>query len=124
MTQTLLLFPPHQTGQDPEHEPEPKPHDHEELLVIHRGVPLTEVRRLIRRGKMTVPAALTCLLAMERLQELGLIEGEAKVAVAEGEGRPPRGEMDPYDDEGGEETDGEEEENGAAFPGEMDALGG
>lgn len=88
---------------------------------------LEETRLLIRRGKMTVPAALTCLLAIERLRELGLIEGEAKVAVGEdGEGRGgrlPRDEMDPYD--GGEsEGEGDEDGDGFSFPSEMGGFGG
>lgn len=95
--------------------------------MIHRGVTLEETRRLIRQGKMTVPAALTCLLAVERLRELGLVEGEAKVAVGEdGEGRGgrPRGEINPYDDpsegDGGEGDDDDD----FAFPSEMGGFGG
>lgn len=96
--------------------------------MIHRGVTLEETRRLIRQGKMTVPAALTCLLAVERLRELGLIEGEAKVAVGEdGEGRGgrPRGEMDPYDDPEGSKGDGgEDDDDDFAFPSEIGGFGG
>ncbi len=80
---------------------------------MHRGVGLDDVRRLIRQGKMTVPAALTCMLAMERLGELGLIEGEAKLVVGE-DGESPGGGGGGEEDEGtdGDSRKGEEEEGG------------
>lgn len=69
---------------------------------------------------MTVPAALTCLLAIERLQELGLIEGETKVVVGEdGEGKDPYYDMS----EGETEAEIEEDEDGGfTFPSERGAM--
>ncbi|GAB5033773.1 nudix family protein [Nannochloropsis oceanica] len=78
---------------DPEREEEGRVRgrDEEELLVVHRGVGEGEVRRLIREGRMTVPAACASLLALEKLRELGLLKA--------GEGR----------EEGRERAGGEEE---------------
>ena len=61
---------------DPEREEEARvrARDEEELLVVHRGVGEGEVRRLIREGRMTVPAACASLLALEKLRELGLLK--------------------------------------------------
>jgi hypothetical protein len=108
--------------QDPELETDPKPHDDEELLVVHRSVSLADVRRLIRAGKMTVPAALTCLLAMERLQELGLVEGEARVAVAEEEGGGEE-EEEGTDGEGDDDDDDDDDDDEWYFPSERPSFG-
>lgn len=59
---------------DPEMEHDPKPHDEDELLVVHRGVTVPEVKGLIREGKMTVPAACASLLAIDKIRELGLLK--------------------------------------------------
>lgn len=59
--------------------------DEEELLVVHREVTLVEVRRLIRKGKMTVPGACASLLAMEKLRALKLLGKEGREEVREEE---------------------------------------
>lgn len=54
-------------------EENPKPMDHEEDIEIIRNVSPGEIRRMIKEGEMNVVGSWVCLLALEKLRELGEI---------------------------------------------------
>jgi hypothetical protein len=56
---------------DAHHTNTPRPLDEEEDIEIIRGVTIPEILNLIATGKMTITAGWGCLLAIEKLRELG-----------------------------------------------------
>lgn len=59
---------------DASHVPDPRPQDHEEDIEIIRNVSLDEIRNMIRRGEMNIVGTWACLMAIEKLRDLGEIE--------------------------------------------------
>ena len=59
---------------DAMHVDNPKPLDDEEEIEIVRNVPCERIMEMIRHGEMNVVGSWVCLLAMEKLRELGEIE--------------------------------------------------
>mmetsp|Transcript_27142 Transcript_27142/g.54881 ORF Transcript_27142/g.54881 Transcript_27142/m.54881 type:complete len:256 (+) Transcript_27142:71-838(+) len=59
---------------DPCHVPDPRPLDDEEDIEIIHGVTEEEIRQMIREGDMNLVSAWACLLALDRLRELGEIK--------------------------------------------------
>ena len=51
----------------------PRPLDDEEDIEIIRGVTIPEILHMIRNGYMNVVGSWACLLAIEKLRELGEI---------------------------------------------------
>jgi hypothetical protein len=56
---------------DAHHTNTPRPLDEEEDIEIIRGVTIPEILNLIATGQMTITAGWGCLLAIEKLRELG-----------------------------------------------------
>lgn len=59
---------------DASHVPDPQPQDHEEDIEIIRNVSVDEIMTMIRRGEMNVVGAWACLMAIEKLRQMGEIE--------------------------------------------------
>lgn len=45
--------------------------DHDEYIAVEHGLPLTEVRQLIRNGAFNTPSSLLGMLALDQLRQLG-----------------------------------------------------
>ncbi|CAM9739047.1 unnamed protein product, partial [Choristocarpus tenellus] len=58
---------------DPEVTTTPRPLDAEEFIEIERGIALSEAMGMIVRGEMSVVSGFVTMLAMEKLQNLGLL---------------------------------------------------
>ena len=56
---------------DPIHTKNPKPPDAEEDIEVVSGVTIPEIMRFITTGKMNLVGAWGCMLAIEKLRELG-----------------------------------------------------
>lgn len=56
---------------DPELEADPKPLDDEEDIEIVDGVSISDIRKWITNGEMNLVSAWGCMLAIEKLRELG-----------------------------------------------------
>ena len=52
----------------------PKALDEEEEIEIVPGLPIQEVKSLISKGELNAIGALGCMLAIQKLQELGLTD--------------------------------------------------
>jgi len=50
----------------------PKPIDDEEFIVIHKGITYPEIMGMIARGEMNTLSTYTCLLAFNKLREMGI----------------------------------------------------
>mmetsp|Transcript_23575 Transcript_23575/g.42798 ORF Transcript_23575/g.42798 Transcript_23575/m.42798 type:complete len:234 (-) Transcript_23575:1506-2207(-) len=59
---------------DASHVPDPQPQDHEEDIEIIQNVSVDEIMTMIRRGEMNVVGAWACLMAIEKLREMGEIK--------------------------------------------------
>ncbi|PRW56079.1 NUDIX hydrolase domain-like [Chlorella sorokiniana] len=59
---------------DPQPDEAPGRRDHEELTIEVVRVGLPELRRLMLSGDMLLPSVTTCFLALERLQQQGLLK--------------------------------------------------
>jgi len=59
---------------DAHHVPDPRPQDHEEDIEIIQNVTVQEIIDMIRRGEMNVVGCWACLMAIEKLREMGEIE--------------------------------------------------
>lgn len=56
------------------HVPDPKPQDHEEDIEIVPNVSIDDIKEMIQQGQVNVIGCWACLLAIEKLRELGEIE--------------------------------------------------
>lgn len=59
---------------DASHVPDPRPQDHEEDIEIIQHVSVEEIMTMIQRGEMNVVGVWACLMAIEKLREMGEIE--------------------------------------------------
>ena len=59
---------------DGSHVPDPRPQDHEEDIEIIQNVSIEEIMTMIQRGEMNVVGCWACLMAIEKLREMGEIE--------------------------------------------------
>eukprot|EP00897_Mesotaenium_endlicherianum_P000986 jgi/Mesen1/10889/ME000935S10227 len=57
---------------DPEHDSDPRPRDLEEFIEIHH-VTIPELKKIMYSGDMMLPSVVTCAMAIEYLQEDGLL---------------------------------------------------
>ena len=66
---------------DPERDPSPGPRDAEEELLRAERVSLARLQELVLSGEMLMPSVSAAIHALQRLRQLGLLEGAAPVGL-------------------------------------------